>query len=84
MARTKQSPIQSKYSLTPLYGHTNNKTDRSRCRNYVPHHACLLARYLARKAEWETNNPSTPYPHQPPQPDGRRGVAARKFPYPTH
>ena len=84
MARTKQSPIQSKYSLTPLYGHTNDKIDRSRCRNYVPHHARLLARYRARKAEWETNNPGTPYPHQPPQPDGRRGAAARKFPYPTH
>ena len=88
MARTKQTPVQGKYSKTPLCRHTNYEIDRAsfipRTPNYVSSHARRLAKYRALKAKWEADNPNEPYPHQPPQPDSRRGAAARKFPHPTH
>ena len=58
--------------------------DCSHCRNYVPHHTCLLVRYRARKAVWETDNPGTPYLHQAPQSNDHYSTATHKFLYPTH
>ena len=71
----------------PLYIQTTNEkiVHSAPCAlNYVPALARYRAKYQADKAKWEANNPNEPYPHQPPQPDGRRSAAARKFPYPTH
>ena len=88
MARTKQTPIKSKYSKTPLCRYINYEIDRAsyipRTPNYVSSHAHHLAKYPALKTKWEANNLNEPYPHQPLQPDGCRGAAICKFPYPTH
>jgi hypothetical protein len=84
MTRTKKTPIHSKYSnpsKTPLYRHTDDKIDHSRS-DRTPNYILPLARrrvtYQARKAKWEAENPSIPYPHSPPEAVSRRGAAGRK------
>ena len=81
MAQTKQTPIQSKYSKTPLYRYANNNIDRSlsiHTPNYIPSLAHCYARYLANKAKWEKKYPDTPYPHSRPEADSHCSTAAHK------
>jgi hypothetical protein len=81
MARTKQTPKQSKYFLSPLYRHANNDIDRNKhlCTpNYVPSLARRYYVYEARKATWEAKHPDTPYPHSRPEADNYRGAATHR------
>jgi hypothetical protein len=81
MARTKRTPVQSKYSKAPPYIQSTNEIDRSKippcADNFVPPLARRRAAYEAQKAAWEARNPDT-YPRNRPEADCRHGAAARK------